>query len=309
MFKKKKYVPSKEVITSLDDLILMDEHASSFHKISQKRKVSHILAGKHASKMRGRGLDFSEVRKYVAGDDIRNIDWKVTARTKVTHSKVFTEEKEKPTFIIVDQSLPMFFGTKKYTKSVIAAKLAAIIAYWSFKQGDRIGGLVFGNQKPDLIAPKRNHKNILQLFGKIVEQSKKNINAEDTDFDQRLSETIKKVSSVISHDFFVVIISDFNRYNPKTIEYISKIALHNDILLAHISDPFERKVPASKFVVGNRSKQLILDGRKTKIKDRYNKLFQDNFMQFQQKMDGYGVPILEFNTVENIEDQIISKFF
>jgi len=120
------------------------EHLSrGFSLLASKQKVRSLLGGKHASKLRGRGLDFEEVRNYVPGDDIRNIDWKVTARTQKTHSRVYSEEKEKPTLIVVDQSKSMFFGSQKRTKSVVAAELAALTAFKILKEGDRVGGIVF----------------------------------------------------------------------------------------------------------------------------------------------------------------------
>ena len=118
----------------------MESMAWGFSFQARKQKVKSILGGKHSSKLRGRGLDFEEVRTYVPGDDIRNIDWKVTARTQKTHSKGFSEEKEKPALIVVDQSKSMFFGSVKRTKSVVAAELAALAAFRILKEGDRVGG-------------------------------------------------------------------------------------------------------------------------------------------------------------------------
>ena len=134
-----------DVFVSLQSLLKMEHIASGFSFLAKKQKVRSILGGKHASKLRGRGLDFEEVRNYVAGDDIRNIDWKVTARTQKTHSRVFSEEKEKPALILVDQSKSMFFGSQRRTKSVVAAELAALAAFRIQKEGDRVGGVVFAD--------------------------------------------------------------------------------------------------------------------------------------------------------------------
>ena len=123
-----------------------------------------ILAGRHRSKLRGRGLDFDEVRKYVSGDDIRNIDWKVTARVGETHTKVFTEERERPVLLIIDQSPSMFFGSKRFLKSVIAAHTAALCAWRVLEVGDRIGGAVFNDEKMDIVRPRRDRGNVQQLL-------------------------------------------------------------------------------------------------------------------------------------------------
>ena len=100
------------IVPTLQELLRM-EHlvASTGFSLLPKQPVHSVLSGKHASKLRGRGLDFDEVRKYVPGDDIRNIDWRVTARTRQTHTKVFTEEKEKPVLLVTDMGPGMFFGS------------------------------------------------------------------------------------------------------------------------------------------------------------------------------------------------------
>ena len=102
-----------EVYVTLRDLIAMQYDARGFSFLP-KYAVQSLLSGRHRSKLRGRGLDFDEVRQYVAGDDIRNIDWKVTARVGLTHTKVYTEEKERPVFFVLDQSSSMFFGSQRY---------------------------------------------------------------------------------------------------------------------------------------------------------------------------------------------------
>src|ERR1700754_1797969 len=121
-----------EVVTSLSDLMRFEWLVGS-RKLLPAHPVYSLLAGRHASKLRGRGLDFEEVRQYIPGDDIRNIDWKVTARTGTTHSKVFNEEKERPTFMVLDQSSWMFFGSQRFVKSVAAAHAAAIGAFYTLK--------------------------------------------------------------------------------------------------------------------------------------------------------------------------------
>ncbi len=157
---KKSHYPAN-VFVSLEDLLALEPIAKGFSFLANKQKVRTILGGRYASKLRGRGLDFEEVRNYVAGDDIRTIDWKVTARTQKTHSRVYSEEKEKPVLIVVDQSKSMFFGSQNKTKSVVAAELAALTAFRIAKDGDRVGAVVFGDNAIDVILPKRNKKNIL----------------------------------------------------------------------------------------------------------------------------------------------------
>ena len=201
----------KDIFITLNELLKMEHLSKGFSLLASKQRVRSVLGGKHASKLRGRGLDFEEVRNYVPGDDIRNIDWKVTARTQKTHSRVYSEEKEKPTLIVVDQSKSMFFGSKKRTKSVVAAELAALTAFKILKEGDRVGGIVFADNGIDIVYPKRDRKNILRFLEKIVLRNRELVDSKPVEFEKALAETLAKVKNIVTHDFLVVIISDFQR--------------------------------------------------------------------------------------------------
>ncbi|MCK5814431.1 MAG: DUF58 domain-containing protein, partial [Flavobacteriaceae bacterium] len=182
-----------DIFVTLKSLLAKEGSAKGFSFLAKKQKVRSILGGKHASKLRGRGLDFEEVRNYVAGDDIRNIDWKVTARTQKTHTRVYSEEKEKPVLIVVDQSKSMFFGSRKKMKSVVAAELAALTAFKILKEGDRVGGVVIADNGIDIIFPKRDRKNIVRFFEKIVERNHELKDSKSTDFEQTKKDVIAEM--------------------------------------------------------------------------------------------------------------------
>jgi uncharacterized protein (DUF58 family) len=118
-----------------------------------RQPARSVLNGRHASRLRGRGLNFEELRDYLPGDDIRAIDWKVTARTGRPHVRVMTEERDRPALIVVDQRMSMFFGTRLNMKSVTAAEAAALAAFRILDQSDRVGGIVFGDDHIAEIRP------------------------------------------------------------------------------------------------------------------------------------------------------------
>ena len=298
----------KDVFTSLRELLEMEQYAHHFSLLARKQKVKSILGGTHASKLRGRGLDFEEVRQYVKGDDIRNIDWKVTARTQKTHTRVFSEEKEKPALIVVDQSKSMFFGSVQRTKSVVAAELAALVAFRVLKQGDRVGGIVFADKGIDVILPKRDRRNILRLLEKIVERNHELEQSAPLHFEDLLHTTISKIMNIVTHDYLVVIIGDFHRYSPEVIKYITQISLHNDVLLAKVSDPMERDIPATKFVSGDSDTQITIDGTSNKLRKKFSEGFENDLTSFQTKMKKHRVPVFEVNTLEPLEQQIKDIF-
>ena len=292
------------IFVDLQDLLKMESMAKGFSFLSRKQKVKSILGGKHASKLRGRGLDFEEVRNYVAGDDIRNIDWKVTARTQKTHTKVFSEEKEKPALIIVDQSKSMFFGSQHKTKSVVAAELAALAAFRILKEGDRVGGVVFADNGVDVILPKRDRKNIFRFFDQIVQRNKELEYSTPVNYDLALKEIFSKVRNLISHDFLILIISDFHRYAPEVIKELVYMSRHNDVILAKVHDPLERDIPKAKIVAGSGNWQSVLKGNQKKIRERFQVGFDDEYQQFETQMKTYRIPLFKINTVEAIDTQL-----
>ncbi|MDG3583877.1 MULTISPECIES: DUF58 domain-containing protein [Galbibacter] len=298
----------KNVFISLGELLKKEHMAHHFSLLARKHKVNSVLSGKHASKLRGRGLDFEEVRNYVKGDDIRNIDWKVTARTQKTHTRVYTEEKEKPVLIVVDQSYSMFFGSVNKTKAVVAAELAAITAFRVFKEGDRVGGVIFSDDGYDVIAPKRNRKNIVHLLEKIVQRNHKLKDARPVAIDDTLKNITQRIRNIVTHDFLVVIISDFVRYDPGIIRAIAAISRHNDLIVAKINDPMEHSIPNTKFVAGNMERQISVDGRSKKISEAFKKGFDKDFFFFQDTMKKYRIPVFMIDTITPIEDQLKDVF-
>jgi uncharacterized protein (DUF58 family) len=301
-----KYPPY--VFTTLRELLEMEHLAQHFSLLARKQKVKSVLGGRHASKLRGRGLDFEEVRNYVKGDDIRNIDWKVTARTQQTHTRVFSEEKEKPALIVVDQSKSMFFGSQKRTKSVVAAELAALAAFRVLKQGDRVGGVVFADNGIDIVFPKRDRRNILRFLEKVVSRNQELLDSTPVRFEDALREVTVKTRNIVTHDFLVVVISDFHRYNPQVTKFISQIAQHNDVILAKVTDPMERDIPTTKFVAGDTTTQVSVDGKDHKLRDTFASGFDADYQAFSNQMKKYRIPLFTVDTIRPVNQQLKDIF-
>ena len=300
----KENIQNPDIFVCLQDLLKMEHFAKGFSFLARKQRVKSILGGKHASKLRGRGLDFEEVRNYVAGDDIRHIDWKVTARTQKTHSRVFSEEKEKPALIVVDQSKSMFFGSQKRMKSVVAAELAALSAYRVLKEGDRVGGIVFADNGIDILYPKRDRRNILRFLEKIVARNKELKDSKAVKYSENLRETLRRIQNIVTHDFLVIIISDFMRYSPEVIKFIAGLARRNDVVLAKIYDPMEENIMHDKFVAGSEDSQVFVEGDSSKIKEKFKNGFNSDLSSFETEMKKHKVSLLTLNTVEDVDKQI-----
>src|SRR5215510_5389370 len=154
--------PTPGVYADVAGLVALQHHARGF-SLLPRQPIQSLLAGRHASRLRGRGLNFEEIRRYQIGDDIRQIDWKGTARTRKTHSRVYTEERERTTLLVVDQRITMFFGSVKNMKSVTAADAAALAAWRVLSQKDRVGALVFDDSHIEEVRPHRSRANVMRI--------------------------------------------------------------------------------------------------------------------------------------------------
>ena len=302
---------TKNIIPTLNELLKL-EHlvASTGFSLLPKQPVHSVLAGKHASKLRGRGLDFEEVRKYVPGDDIRNIDWRVTARTGITSTKVFTEEKEKPVLVVTDLTPGMFFGSKVHTKSFIASQLAAVSAFKVLKNGDRFGGLVFNENGCKVFAPQRSRKVILQYLQQLVEESQHlaNINKKIQPKNELLEKTLRRTLNMATHDYLIIVISDFYEMSAKSKKNLIQLSKHNDVILARITDPLEEKLPNEKLVLSDGDLQLLWETGKKHSSKKYENSYNETKTAFFREMEKYGVPVMQLNTVDAIDIQLKSLF-
>ncbi len=294
-----------EVYVTLRDLIAIQFEARGFSFLP-KHAVQSLLSGRHRSKLRGRGLDFDEVRQYVAGDDIRNIDWKVTARVGVTHTKVYTEEKERPVFLIVDQSSSMFFGSKVYLKSVIAAHLAALTCWRVIDVGDRIGGIVFNDKRVDYVSPKRDRRSVQRFLSFITDQNQElgPKKAENT-ISFPLNEALKQANEVVTHDYLVVIISDLYQGDMSTLRQMIRLRRNNDVIVGHIADPAERELSSGKITLSDGLYQTRLE-KDRKVREEFAREKEANFQRIQSDLKKYGIPFLTFNTEEEASLQLRS---
>ncbi len=231
------------VYTSLAELVKLQYKAKGFSFLP-KQPIHSMLAGRHASRLRGRGLNFEEIRRYLPGDDVRTIDWKVTARTRKPHTRVFTEERDRPTLIAIDQRLSMFFGSQVNMKSVTAAEAAALAVWRVFSGGDRVGAVVFNDTDIVEIRPHRSRQRVMRILQAIVEQN----TALGTTSARReqpamLNRMLERVLRLATHDHLVCLISDLAGADRETQSLMTSIAHHNDVLVAFVYDPLVERLP------------------------------------------------------------------
>ena len=201
----------------------------------------------------------------------------------------------------------MFFGSQHKMKSVVATELAALTSFKILKEGDRIGGVVFADNGIDIVFPKRNRKNILRFFEHIVRRNQELEHSEPVNHEQATDAVFKKIRNIVTHDFLIVIISDFRRYSKTVMKNIAQIAQHNDVILAKVYDPIERDIPKTKMVIGDSNKQLNVDGKNQKIQQEFSKGFDSDFQNFESEMKKHRIPVLKFDTVTPVNEQLKVK--
>jgi uncharacterized protein (DUF58 family) len=209
-----------------------------------RQPANSVLSGRHASRLRGRGLSFEELRDYLPGDDIRTIDWKVTARTGSPHVRVYTEERDRPSYLLVDQRMSMFFGSTLNMKSVTAAEAAAIAAIRILDQGDRVGGIIFDDNEVVEIPAKRSRRSLDRFLTRIAE---KNL-ALSADVGKvaeplHLNRPLESLTKIVTHNHLVIVFSDFDQVDDQTEELLRTISAHNDLILCLVIDPFGQSLP------------------------------------------------------------------
>lgn len=291
-----------EVYATLRDLVGLQHDAHGFSFLP-RHAIQSLLSGRHRSKLRGRGLDFDEVRKYVAGDDIRNIDWRVTARVGSTHSKVYTEERERPVLLIVDQSSSMFFGSQVYLKSVIAAHAAALAAWRTLEVGDRVGGIVFDDLNLDYVTPKRDRRSVQRILHLVAtrNQALGPLTAESET--NQLLLALKRAQQLVTHDFLIVVISDFEGFGSEIMKILIQLSRHNDVIAVRVSDPVEENLPDTNLVLTDGTFQTSLERRK-KARSRFQHQQVLNKDQLVSQLNRYGIPILNLDTGKAVSLQL-----
>jgi len=185
-------------------------------------------------------MEFDEARRYQPGDDVRTLDWRVTARTGIPHTKMFREERERPVITWLDMRPSMFFATRGAFKSVVAAKAAALIAWKANKQGDRLGGLIFGADEHHELRPRHGKASTLHMIEQLSLatqwQPDRNTAVEAADSLARLRRVAKPGS-------LIFLFSDFRNLGNKASLNIAQLARHNEVVLFHVFDPLEQQLP------------------------------------------------------------------
>lgn len=264
-----------------------------------KHKIHARQGGAYLSTFKGRGMEFDESRIYQAGDDIRNMDWRVTARTGTAHTKVFREERERPILICLDLNPSMMFATRNKFKAVIATELATLLAWSSAKNNDRVGALIFSANDHVEIKPRRGKTAVLDFIRHCTNHPSWNqqTNAGGT---KNMTAAITRLQRVTHPGSLVFILSDFREMNEKSLSHLANISQHNDVVLIKIVDPIEIELPASgSYKLTDGLKTLQLQTFNKKIKQLYKQQNETKSLEFKTFCRKHRIHLITISTHED----------
>lgn len=243
------------VQVSIADLVSLQARAGQL-PMRRAMRAKAALAGQHQSRFRGRGVDYLESRHYLPGDDIRNMDWRVTARTGRAHTKVFQEERERPVVLVLDRNPNMFFATRGMLKSALAARMGALLAWSTIRAGDRIGGFAFGGSAHHEIEPAGGRRGVMRLLRPMVEWLNPPALPPER---ESLADALGRLRRVARPGTLVIILSDFYHQDEGLERQLSRLRQHNDVLACQILDPIEAQgLPEGDYPVSDGERQHLL---------------------------------------------------
>jgi uncharacterized protein (DUF58 family) len=283
---------------TLDELMRLRHRAKGFSFLP-KQPVHSLLTGRHASRLRGRGLEFEELRRYYEGDDVRAIDWRATARLGEPQLRVYTEERDRPVLLLVDQRLGMFFGSRRMMKSVAAAEAAALAAWRVTSLGDRVGGIVFSDHD-DLaeIRPRARQAAIGPLFEAIVRLNRE-LRADDPRpaNPNQLNAALAKASNLLPHDGLLTIITDAAGADAETVRLVTQISVHNDVLTVFVFDPLEAALPdIGRAVVSDADRRIEIDSSSKSLRKEFAASFAERRSAIEHFSRRRAIPVLPLST-------------
>ena len=250
--------------------------------------------GEYVSRFKGRGMEFDETRIYQPGDDIRSIDWRVTARSDKTHTKVYREERERPVFISVDYRPTMAFATRGVFKSVQAAKIAGLLAWLAHANGDRIGGQIFNQRGCQEIKPKGGKHAVLHFLNALVKPDCAN------DEHVSLERVLTRLIQHTRPGSLVYIISDFRGLTDKAELHLSKLGRHCEVVLIHIYDPLESQLPTKgRFRFTDTIRDIIVDSKDKQRLLKYQQRFQQQKHHLQTLSKKWRITLLQCTTSDD----------
>ena len=269
-------------------------------RLPMRQPAASALAGAYRSRFRGRGVDYLESRNYQPGDDIRNMDWRVTARTGKAHTKVFQEERERPVLVVLDAGPTLYFGTRRRLKSVAAGQLAAAVAWAAVRRGDRIGGFLFAPGRHREIRPAGGRRGAMRMIQGLVDWLQPE--QHDRNGPEPLSTALERVRHTVRPGSLVIIISDFFGLDEHCNRHLSRLRQHSDVIGCQVLDAAEHKLPPGRYPITDGEQATVLDTGHGSSRKRYETMGSRHLNEPRQLFQKHNCGWLVLNSDDDPVD-------
>lgn len=295
------------VSVNLPELLQLSRNARQLSLSSLRVKSSQC--GPHSSRLMGRGMEFAESRRYHAGDDIRTIDWRVTARTGKTHTKLFTAEKERQILLCVDMSSSMFFATQGVFKSVQAALMMGNISWNAVQAGNRMGGIIFDDASHFEFRPALGKRGVLPFLQQLAVSASFIPREKSSSSIAMMDNVLAGIKHVTSPGGMIFVVSDFRHFSSYARDLCIQLARHSDLCLCFIYDPLEAALPKNGlYPVTDGQRELQLNTFDRKNLERYQQKFLERRNAVASLESHRHIHFIECSTVDDNFD-LLKKHF
>lgn len=299
-------------LVGLSELIALRQEAGRL-QLAPRGKVLATRSGGHLSRFRGRGMEFDESRVYLPGDDPRNMDWRVTARSAQPHVKLFREERERPVWLLVDMGAGMRFGTRVAFKSVIAAQAAALLGWAAADKGDRVGGLVFDEARQLECRPAARTRGLLPLLNALAESSQLTADGRspseprdpDSDGLPSLSAAGARLVHLVRPGSLVFLVSDFAGFGDHDGAWLARLGAGSELVFVHVYDALEAAAPpAGRYPVTDGTTRAVIDTAAAALRESWSQRFSEHVGRLVEMGRRYQAHLISLRTDQPVGETL-----
>lgn len=284
------------LFVTLDELIEQRRYVAYLKALTSRLAVSN-QAGDVKSAFKGRGVELEEVRGYTFGDDVRDIDWRITARKDMPYTKLYAEEKDREIYVLLDLSPYMVFGTRKELKSVAAAKIAGLLGWLALGNKDRFGCIIFDGKNNYVFKPKNHQGNLIAIFKKIAAVSQDVLRKMDEPLTDGFAKTVKLLQQNIKTQATVFVVSDFNHFDDALKKAIAGMARRTKVFMVNVFDVLEENPPkGGEYMAADYGKRLVFNSDSKQFQKAYKAHFALKRHEAKQFALRFGCRYLEVRT-------------
>ncbi len=294
------------VTVSTSSLVGLSAEAKTIHL--KPARVLSRMAGNYLSTFKGRGMEFDESRPYQAGDDVRNLDWRVTARTGRAYTKQFREERERAVLVWTDLRPSMFFATQGAFKAVQAAHAAALLAWSAVAHGDRLGGLFFSQQQHQELRPQRGKKAVMRFIRQLANHDAwQPDHADRAQLASSSTEAISRLRRVARPGSLVFLISDFYHLEPRFEDHLAQLARHNDLVMISLYDTLEQDLPPDgRYRLFNGQETISIHTGDPKQRSQHQDRFHSHQQYLQRLSRLHRIHLISCRTDDDVVERLRS---